>query len=137
MKGLNEVRLIGNLGGDPEMKFTPNGKAVVTFGMATSRKYKGPDNGDLVEETTWHRITVWDSLAEACNKSLHKGDPVYVGGRVRNSSWEDDLGVKHYSSDVVATNVIFLGKPKAASLIEEAVAIGAEVVAEESSSTTE
>jgi len=127
MKGLNEVRLIGNLGNDPEMRFTPNGKPVTTFSMATSRKFKGSDNGELVEETTWHRITVWDSLAEACNKSLHKGDAVYVGGRVRNSSWEDELGKKHYSSEVVATNVIFLDKPKAASLVEEAVAAGAVV----------
>lgn len=138
MKGLNEVRLIGNLGADPEMRYTANGKAVVTFSMATSRKFKGPDNGDLVEETTWHRITVWESQAEACNKSLHKGDPVFVGGRIRNSSWEDDVGAKHYSTEVVATNVIFLGKPKGdGGLVEEAVAAGAVVESEEPVQTTE
>lgn len=111
MRGLNEVKLIGNLGVDPEMKFTANGKAFTTFSLATSRKYKG-DNGQLVEETTWHRIVSWEKLAEACNKSLSKGDPVFVGGRINNRAWEDNTGMKHYSSEIIANQVIFLGKPK-------------------------
>lgn len=111
MKGLNLVHLIGNLGGDPEMRFTPAGKPVTNFSMATSRKYKG-ENDELVEETTWHRIVCWEKLAESCNKSLGKGDPVYVQGRIVNRSWEDDVGRKHYSSEIVASSVIFLGKPK-------------------------
>ncbi|MDD5486847.1 MAG: single-stranded DNA-binding protein [Dehalococcoidales bacterium] len=111
MKGLNQVQLIGNLGGDPEMRFTPAGKAVTTFSMATSRKYKGQD-GQLVEETTWHKIVCWDSLAESCNKSLSKGDPVFTQGRINNRQWEDDTGQKHYASEIIAGQVIFLGKPK-------------------------
>lgn len=110
MKGLNQVNLIGNLGGDPEMKYAPAGKAVTSFSLATSRKYKG-DNGQLIEETTWHNIITWEKLAESCNKSLGKGDPVYVMGRINNKSWEDDTGKKHYKSEIVASNVIFLGKP--------------------------
>lgn len=111
MKGLNQVNLIGNLGKDPEMRYTPNAKAVATFSLATSRKYKDTD-GQLVEETTWHNIVTWERLAETVNKALGKGDPVYISGRIRNRSWEDDTGQRHYAVEIVATDVIFLGKPK-------------------------
>lgn len=111
MKGLNQVQLIGNLGQDPEMRYTPAGKAVTTFSMATSRKYNGQD-GNLVEETTWHKVVTWEKVAESCNKALSKGDPVFCQGRINNRSWEDDTGQKHYSTEIVANQVIFLGKPK-------------------------
>jgi single-strand DNA-binding protein len=111
MKGLNQVQLIGNLGNEPEMRFTPTGKAVTSFSLATSRKYKG-ENGDLVEETTWHNIVTWEKLAETCNKSLHKGAPVYVGGRINNRSWLDDAGDKHYRTEIIGNQVIFLAKPQ-------------------------
>lgn len=118
MKGLNQWQGIGNLGNEPEMRYTAVGKAVTTFSMATSRKYKG-ENDQLVEETTWHKIVTWDKLAESCNKSLSKGAPVYVQGRINNRSWEDDTGVKHYSSEIVASSVIFLGKPKDDTPVED------------------
>lgn len=111
MKGLNQVQLMGNLGGEPEMRFTPAGKPVTTFSMATSRKWKD-DSGELKEETTWHRIVTWNNLAESCNQSLNKGSLVFVQGRISNRNWEDDTGVKHYSSEVVASQVIFLGLKK-------------------------
>lgn len=110
MKGLNQVQLIGNLGNDPEMRFTPAGKPVTSFSLATSRKYAGQD-GQLVEDTCWHRIVCWDKTAELCNKSIHKGSPVFVQGRISNRQWEDQAGEKHYSSEVVANQVIFLEKP--------------------------
>jgi single-strand DNA-binding protein len=109
MRGLNQVHLIGNIGEAPEMRFTPVGKAVTTFSMATSRKYKA-DTGELVEDTTWHRIVTWEKLAESCNQSLDKGSPVFVHGRINNRSWEDKQGVKHYTSEIVADTVIFLAK---------------------------
>lgn len=131
MKGLNQVQLIGNLGADPEMRYTPAGKAVATFSMATSRKYNGQD-GNLVEETTWHKVVTWEKVAESCNKALTKGDPVFCQGRINNRSWEDDTGQKHYASEIVANQVIFLGKPKngAGSLVDAAIAAGAEVIPE-------
>jgi len=139
VKGLNQVNLIGNLGTDPEMRFTATGKPVTSFSMATSRKYKN-DEGALVEDTTWHKIITWDRLAEICNKSLNKGEPVYVQGRIQNRSWEDDTGKKHYSFEIVARDVIFLGKPKQdkgpdaedmGHLVEAAIEAGAEVIPEE------
>lgn len=107
MKGLNLVHLVGNLGGDPEMKFTPAGTPVTTFSMATSRKYLN-DQGDLVEETTWHRVITWKKLAELCNKALCKGDPVYIQGRIANRQWEDTEGNKHSRTEIIASEVIFL-----------------------------
>jgi single-strand DNA-binding protein len=110
MKGLNQVQLIGNLGTVPEMKYTSTGKAVATFSMATSRKYND-DNDQLKEETTWHKVIIWEKLAETCNEHLDKGAAVFVQGRINNRSWEDSAGVKHYASEVVANQVIFLDKP--------------------------
>ena len=112
MRGLNVVHLIGNLGADPEMRITPAGKSVTSLRMATSRKYTN-GQGDLVEDTCWHRVICWDKLAESCNKSLSKGNPVYVQGRITNRSWEDDAGQKRYTSEIIAREVIFLGKPLA------------------------
>lgn len=113
MKGLNEVKLIGNLGSAPEMRFTPTGKPVTTFSLATSRKYKD-DNGELVEDTTWHNIVCWNTLAENVNQALDKGAAVYISGRIANRSWEHD-GEKHYRTEIIANDVIFLDKPKSAA----------------------
>lgn len=131
MKGLNQVNLIGNLGANPEMRYTPNGKAVATFSMATSRKYKG-DNGELVEETTWHKIVCWEQLAETVNKSLAKGDPIYCQGRISNRKWQDDTGKDHSISEIIASNIIFLGKPRKnepelPEMVGAAVAMGGKV----------
>lgn len=113
MKHLNQWQGLGNLGDEPEMRYTPTGKPVTTFSMATSRKWKD-DAGELKEETTWHRIVTWNGLAETCNTSLCKGSLVLVQGRIHNRSWEDDTGVKHYASEIIADQVVFLGKSKAA-----------------------
>ena len=109
MKGLNQVQLIGNLGGDPEMRFTPDAKSVTTFSLATTRKYK-EISGDIKEDTTWHRVVTWQKLAETCNQHLNKGSLVFIQGRINNRTWEDDAGVKHYASEIVANHVIFLEK---------------------------
>lgn len=112
MKGLNLVQLMGNLGTEPEMKFTSTGTAVTTFSMATSRKYKD-DNGNTKEDVTWHKVIVWDKLAQLCNESLDKGSPVYVQGRINNRSWEDQQHVRHYVTEIIAEEVIFLDKKMA------------------------
>lgn len=119
MKGLNQVVLIGNLGGDPEMRYTPNGKPVANFSLATSRKYHKADGGDLVEETEWHSIVCWDKLAESVNKSMNKGSAVCVTGRLHYEKWEDKDGVKHNKAVIIADDVIFLDKKPGAGKYEE------------------
>lgn len=111
MKGLNQVVLMGNLGRDPEMRFTPAGKPVTDFSLATSRKYRKEDGGDLIEETEWHYIVTWNKLAETCNQSLSKGSAVAVTGRIHYQKWEDDGGNKHSQTVIIAGDVIFLDKP--------------------------
>lgn len=112
MKGLNQVNLIGNIGNEPEMRFTPNGKPVTKFSLATGRKYKN-DSGGLVEETEWHNIVTWGTLAETCNKSLSKGAAVFVSGRIHYRKWESDDKQKHERAEIIAQEVIFLDKPAA------------------------
>ena len=113
MKGLNQVQLIGNLGREPEMRYTPNGKAVTDFSLATSRKYRKTDGEELIEETEWHTVITWDKLAETCNKSLSKGAAVAVTGRLHYESWTDKENIKRSRAVVVADDVIFLDKPAA------------------------
>lgn len=108
MAGLNKVQLIGNLGGDPEMRFTANGSAVTNFTVATSRMYKKAD-GELAEETEWTKVVVWGKQAESCGKFLGKGRRVYVEGRLQTSSWERD-GQKHWKTEVIAQDVQFLDR---------------------------
>ena len=102
---INKVILIGNLGKDPEMKFTSTGKITCKFSLATNARWT--DNGEKKEAVTWHNIETWGRLAEICNKYLHKGSQVYVEGRIDNRSW-DDQGIKKYYSSVVAEKVRFL-----------------------------
>lgn len=109
MRGFNQVILIGNLGADPEMKFTPAGKAVTNFDVACSRKYTDAD-GKSQESTEWVPIVVWEKLAENCNKNLNKGAPVMVVGRLTTRSWEDANKIKHYKTEVIANTVNFLGQ---------------------------
>jgi len=107
MASINKVILIGNLGKDPEMKFTPSGKATCKFSLATNAKWTDA-NGEKKEAVTWHNIETWGRIAEICNEYLHKGSQVYIEGRIDNRSW-DDQGVKKYFSSVVAEKVQFLG----------------------------
>ena len=109
MAGLNKVILIGNLGSDPEMRYTASGTAVCKFSLATSRKFTGKD-GQKQEKTEWHRIVAWTKLAEICGQYLAKGKQVYIEGRIRNESWEKD-GVKQYSYKIEAYNMQMLGTP--------------------------
>ncbi|HLZ70614.1 MAG TPA: single-stranded DNA-binding protein [Dehalococcoidia bacterium] len=116
MAGLNKVMIIGNLGRDPEMRFTANGSAVTNFTVAVSRQYSSAD-GERREETEWVRVVTWNKLAEQCNQFLQKGRRVYVEGRLQTRSWDGQDGQKRYTTEVVAQDVQFLdraGAPAAA-----------------------
>lgn len=107
MSSVNKVILVGNLGSDVEVKHTTDGKSVANFRMATNSKY-----GDK-EYVEWHRVTVWGKLADLCGEYLTKGRQVYVEGRLQTRSWDDKNGVKHYTTEVSASQVTFLGaKPQ-------------------------
>jgi single-strand DNA-binding protein len=110
--------LIGNVGSDPEMRYTPNGKAVTSFRMATNYRYVGSD-GERREETEWFRVSVWGKQAESCNQFLSKGRRVYVEGRLRSRNWEGQDGQMRTNLEVSANRVIFLDRAAPASLPEE------------------
>jgi single-strand DNA-binding protein len=101
--------IIGNLGGDPEMKYLPSGSAVTTFRVAASRKFTPPGGGEPKEETEWFSVTAFDKLAETCNQYLQKGKQVYVEGRLRTRSWDGQDGQKHYRTEVIANTMVMLG----------------------------
>jgi single-strand DNA-binding protein len=107
MAGLNKVLLIGNLGKDPEMRYTANGSAVTTFSLAVNRTSQGQD-GERREETEWFDIVTWNRLAELCSQFLQKGRKAYVEGRLHTRSWEGQDGQKRYRTEVVAQTVLFL-----------------------------
>jgi len=115
---LNKIMLIGNVGSDPEMRYTPNGKAVTSFRMATNYRYIGSD-GERKEETEWFRVSVWGKQAESCNQFLSKGRRVYVEGRLHSRSWEGQDGQMRTSLEVSANRVIFLERAAPVSLPEE------------------
>ena len=110
--------LIGNLGSDPEMRFTPNGNPVTSFRMATSRSFLDSD-GERRQETEWFTVVVWGKQAESCNQFISKGKQVYVEGRLRTRSWEGQDGQKRFRTEVVANRVIFLDRRALAALPEE------------------
>ena len=109
MSSLNKVMIIGNVGREPEMRFTPNGKPVTSFSVATNRVYSSAD-GERKEETEWFNVVVWNKLAEQCNQFLGKGRLVYVEGRLQTRSWDGQDGQKHYRTEVIAEQVTFLDK---------------------------
>jgi single-strand DNA-binding protein len=106
-RGLNKVMIIGNLGADPEMKYTPSGKAITTFRVAVGRTYRSPE-GENRDETEWFRIVAWDKLAETCNQYLRKGAKVYVEGRLQTRTWKDKDGQDRYMTEVVANDMQML-----------------------------
>lgn len=108
MSGVNKVIVIGNLGSDPDLKHTQGGTPVCRLSVATTRTWNNQQTNERQQETEWHRITVWGKQAENCEKYLSKGRQVYVEGRLRTSSYDKD-GVKHYSTEIVADQVQFLG----------------------------
>ena len=107
MAGVNKAIILGRLGRDPELRYLQNGQPVCKLNIATSRKYTNKNN-ESVEETEWHRVSVWGKQAEHCNNFLTKGREVYVEGRLRTSSYDKD-GQKHYTTEIVADAVQFIG----------------------------
>lgn len=120
MASLNKVMLIGNLGTEPEMRFTPNGNPVTSFSIATNRVYTTPD-GERKQETEWFTVVSWSRLAENCNQFLTKGQRVYVEGRLRTRTWEGQDGQKRSKVEVVANRVLFLERQALAPPSEEVV----------------
>lgn len=110
-RGLNKLMIIGHLGRDPEMRYTPSGKPVTTFSVATSRTWHSAD-GERHEDTEWFNVVAWGGLAEICNQHLHKGMQVYLEGRVQTRRWEDAEGNKHFTTELVAKEMIMLGEKK-------------------------
>ena len=107
-KSLNKVMLIGNLGRDPELRYTTSGVAVATFGLATNESWRDQD-GNVQEKTEWHNIVAWRKLAEICGEWLKKGKKVYVEGRLQTRSYDDrNTGTKKYMTEIVADNIIML-----------------------------
>jgi len=106
MASLNSVSIIGNVGKEAEMRFTPSGKPVTSFSVACNSKF-----GET-ESTEWFNIVAWNKLAETCNQYLTKGQQVYVEGRFQTRSWEDNDGQKHYKTEIIANKVLFLGQRK-------------------------
>jgi len=105
--GLNKIMVIGNLGTDPEMRYTPNGKGVTTFRLAVNRVYRTNDD-EKREETEWFTVVAWERLAEQCNQYLAKGRRAYVEGRFRSRTWEGKDGQQRVSSEIIAGSVMFL-----------------------------
>jgi single-strand DNA-binding protein len=106
---VNKVILVGNLGKDPELRYTPSGAAVATFSLATTERYKDR-NGDQQEKTEWHNIVAWRQLAEICGKYLHKGKQIYIEGRIQTRSYDDRDGNKRYITEIVADQMQMLGR---------------------------
>ena len=125
MASLNKVMIIGNLGSEPEMRFTPNGNPVTSFRIATNRVYTSPE-GERKEETEWFTVVTWGKLAEQCNQFLSKGRLVYAEGRLHNRTWESQDGQKHYRTEVIANRVTFLDKQAPGTAREEKMEEGAE-----------
>jgi single-strand DNA-binding protein len=110
-RGLNKVMVIGHLGRDPEMRYTPSGRPVTTFSVATTRAWHSSD-GERHEETEWFNVVAWGSLAEICNQHLRRGQQAYVEGRLQTRRWDDAEGKKHSATELVAKEIIMLGERK-------------------------
>ena len=118
MASLNKVILIGNVGNDPEMRYTPDGKPVTSFNLAVSRRYTTRE-GERREETEWFTVVTWNRLAETCNQFLAKGRRAYVEGRLRSRSWDGQDGQKRFRNEVIANKVVFLDRQPVAPTGEE------------------
>lgn len=107
-RGLNKVMIIGHLGRDPEMRYTPSGRPVTSFSVATNRTWTSAE-GERREEVEWFNVVAWGALAEICKSQLQKGKQVYVEGRLQTRGWEDEDGKKHFRTELVANEMIMLG----------------------------
>ena len=109
MASVNKVIIVGNLGRDPEVRYTPNGSAVCNVSVATTRSWKNKESGDKSEETEWHRVVFYDKLAEIAGEYLKKGRAVYVEGRLKTRKWQDKDGVEKYTTEIIASDMQMLG----------------------------
>jgi len=109
MASINKVILIGNLGKDPEMRYTPSGSAICSLRLATTRNWKSKESGERVEETEWHSVVMYDRLAEVAGEYLRKGRPVYIEGRLKTRKWQDKDGNDRYTTEIVADQMQLLG----------------------------
>jgi len=109
LAGINKAILIGRLGRDPEVRYTPSGVAVANFSIATSEEWKDRETGEKQERTEWHKIVAWRRLGEICGEYLHKGSQVYIEGRLQTRAWDDRDGNKRYTTEVVAQSMQMLG----------------------------
>jgi len=109
MASINKVIIIGNLGRDPEVRYTPSGAAVCNVSVATTRNWKNRDSGEKQEETEWHRVVFYDRLAEIAGEYLKKGRSVYVEGRLKTRKWQDKDGVEKYTTEIIADQMQLLG----------------------------
>ena len=109
MASVNKVTIIGNLGRDPEVRYTPSGAAVCNVSIATTRNWKSKESGEKVEETEWHRVVFYDRLAEIAGEFLRKGKAVYVEGRLKTRKWQDKEGRENYTTEIIAEQMQLLG----------------------------
>jgi len=109
MASVNKVILMGNLGRDPEVRYSPDGAAVCNVSIATTSSWKDKNSGERREETEWHRVVFYNRLAEIAGEYLKKGRPVYVEGRIKTRKWQNKEGVDQYTTEVVADNMQLLG----------------------------
>src|SRR3712207_6618082 len=109
-KDLNKVMIIGRLGKDPEMRYTPGGSPVTTFSVAAGRQWKD-GSGEVREETEWFNVVTWNKLAEICNEHLRKASRVYIEGRLQTRQWQDQDGQTRYRTEVIASDMIMLDRP--------------------------
>ncbi len=119
MVGLNKMIVIGNVGTDPEMRYTPNGNPVTSFRLATGRTYTTSD-GERRQETEWFTVVAWNQLAEQCNQYLTKGRRVYVEGRLKSRTWTGMDGQQRFSNEIIASRVLFLDRTAPATSEEDA-----------------
>ena len=108
VRGINKVIIIGNLGADPEIRYTSNGSAVVNISIATTNVWKDNKTGDIQNRTEWHRVVLYNRLGEIANDYLKKGSKVYIEGSLKTNKWKDNNGVDRYNTDIIASNMQIL-----------------------------
>jgi single-strand DNA-binding protein len=109
MASVNKVIVLGNLGKDPEVRYTPNGSAVCNLRIATTRNWKNKESGEKMEETEWHSVVLYDRQAEIAGEYLKKGRPVYIEGRLKTRKWQDKDGIDRYTTEIVSDSMQLLG----------------------------
>jgi len=119
MASINKVIIIGNLGKDPEVRYMPSGSAICNVTVATSRQWKNKESGDKMEETEWHRVSLFDRQAEIAGEYLKKGSSVYFEGRLKTRKWTDKEGVESYTTEIIADVMQLLGSRQGAGGDEE------------------